>query len=322
MNYSVSLWLLYVVFRAIDRKRGRVRGFLPSLEAHSLSGVIRWLELYAAEDEKGIEVAVPDSGISETDALKKSRCKRLLEHSSVDAKAGLCPCPLPACSGNLPVRLVYVSLLLTLISTPCQVLSLWGAIYTPTATFSIPLWESPWAVTGAAYLIMALVYLTCVELNRFMVYNAVTLKLALKLHRRAVKLSLSSFLGYAAVALKDNVDMPSNAADLHVTLHTVLSAVWQARMDQTAVYRTGVISFLLASALLNLILFTSTGSCLPAFVLGVFGVVLVFTVQKLITQLNTIFGVRPNSCTHRQTVKDSKRGFWGLLLGLACLERF
>jgi len=131
-----------------------------------------------------------------------------------------------------------------------------------------------------SFTVCVIVYLLFMELNRFLGVNGALLGLAKRLHRRAVSLSVQSFLELAEFALEHGFLPPSN--DLHITLHRVLAQIFQNRMNNTAIYRTVMFATALSMFFINATLFSTTGSCFPAFVIATLPILGVFLTFELI----------------------------------------
>jgi len=121
LNY-VAVILLFCTTRIVRKDTDSVAqfegpGLRRSLDGHPMSGLVRYLEFVTVE--RNLEIAtqeraesatgVPSDGGNELgDKVETKGRRRLLYHNAADSAAGLCPCPLPTCAGNIPAHVVPV----------------------------------------------------------------------------------------------------------------------------------------------------------------------------------------------------------------------
>jgi hypothetical protein len=248
----------FVGIRMIAIKRGR-----GALDGVAWGGVVRWLDLVDEEGKVEVSIAgfeeegTPVERRVEKKGEENSTRTRLISHDAEDSIAGLCPCPLPSCSGTLPRQIAVNGALSNLITLPVQLMLWLGFLWTPLFTFAGSFWTSPFALAGVLFWGSYLLYQLLAEVSRFLNVNGGHLSLSLRLHRRAVAMSLESFLERAESTLKSGVvAAQTNDNEMHVSLHRILARTWANRMSQNAIYRTIMTWNLLSTSLIDTVLFT------------------------------------------------------------------
>jgi len=228
----------------LNRMIATRRGMKPSLESHTFSGLVRWLDL--ADETTASDIAIANGcGTQADDKARLSRRGTLLAHDPVDSASGVCPCPLASCAGNLPNFAFWIAMLRSFVMIPIQLYAYLATVLTPLVTFGGSFWRVWWmSICGSLCLLADLLTVLSSESHRLFTVNPGFLSLSSRLHYRAVALSLRSFLDRAAYSLQHRV-LLQNAEELHCTLHSVLSQVFQNRMDQQGIYRKVFYSILI-----------------------------------------------------------------------------
>lgn len=127
----------------LNRMIATRRGMKPSLESHTFSGLVRWLDL--ADETTASDIAIANGcGTQADDKARLSRRGTLLAHDPVDSASGVCPCPLASCAGNLPNFAFWIAMLRSFVMIPIQLYAYLATVLTPLVTFGGSFWRVWW----------------------------------------------------------------------------------------------------------------------------------------------------------------------------------
>jgi hypothetical protein len=234
-------------------------------EAHPWTGLVRWVELVDTEEDKGrtkedssdqdIELGSTSSSSGKD---KDDRACRLVQHEKIASRSAYCPCPLKSCAGKLPMQTVWTMLARHIAISASFATLFLGYIYTSAITFRADFWETWWCEVACG------IYIYCDSVAQFT--SPSLLDLSMRLHYRAVAISLSNLLDRARFSL-DHGGFPEEG-ELHVTLHRILASVWKKRMsDGQGVNQKQYLWWTFMVLIGILIIVTATGDCVPFYVL-------------------------------------------------------
>ncbi|KAI9022625.1 hypothetical protein DFJ74DRAFT_706597 [Hyaloraphidium curvatum] len=199
----------------------------------------------------------------------------LLRHDA-DVPAGLCPCPAATCAGSLPGG-VGLGRLLEVAYELVGALAVSGFVPTSTALYGAYIsltWTTGWS-TALAVLFVALntlhsfCYSVCVACLR---PGMKALELSLRLHHQAALLSLQDLVGRFRNRLSVPAQSAGDCADLRkeetfTSLHGFLVLEWQGRLSTIERFITSTSMVILTFFVFGIV-FVSTGSCLPMWLIG------------------------------------------------------
>ncbi|KAI9013551.1 hypothetical protein DFJ74DRAFT_710007 [Hyaloraphidium curvatum] len=206
---AFAVWLLGVtVFLPLRVYRAR---FAPAadLSGHPWAVVARWSQLCAS---------LPHSP--------------LLRHDPAD---DLCPCAAEACAGKLPGRAAALRMTEGVARIVFTLLLINPFYWMPAVTYGLYSWTTPWSLALLVLYFLTNIVTPVIAIAASIPSNPAVLHLSLRLHRRAVLITMRDLAArYRSLLLDGPRAAPDDRRILvpepYATLHTLLVPTWLNRL--------------------------------------------------------------------------------------------